>query len=462
MRSESHSSTTWSHSEPFCSVLYGDEGERIIEKLEQLGGALAVWNDGVRVQEKSWGARTGDFAAMLLADAGRFPDALVAIDAALTEAPEQPHLQTLRGRLLEAMGREAEAAGAYRQAWELDRSDAVNAYLAFSMAATPDAAESGPLGALIMAQRRLASPVAERSAVELIRDLRLVPDRASTTPVFAPAAYADGFAAMAAGHYSQALAKLRAAAARDPLIIDSASRSRTMSLGITRLRAGMLAEAIAPLEAAVSAYRDSWRPIAFWEVAYTAAGDYARAAEHLRRTVNLAPDDERGRLALARVLRDAGRLDDAAQFLSETLAAMPRSSEARWLLADVMEKTGRSAEATRELEAAAAATVIAGKAGSSAGRRHLRPAPGVRSLCGASPAERTTRPNDPAPSPAGASAQPPRSQRPRVCGAGHVGPAGRRRCRKPDGDGSASPRGGPSRRCGGVIATRDRSAARSP
>ena len=91
---------------------YGDEGERIVETLEQLAGALAVWNDADRVQEKKLRSENRpDAAAVLLADAGRFPDALLAIDAALTEAPERRHLQTLRGRLLEAMGREAEAAG---------------------------------------------------------------------------------------------------------------------------------------------------------------------------------------------------------------------------------------------------------------------------------------------------------------------------------------------------------------
>ena len=116
-------------------------------------------------------------------------------------------------------------------------------------------------------------------------------------------------------------------------------------------------------EAAVSSHQNSSEAHRILGTTYAAAGDYARAAEHLRRAVSLAPDDERGRLALARVLRDAGRLDDAAQFLSETLAAMPRSSEARWMLGDVMEKAGRGVEAAREWEAAAAASVIAGKAG---------------------------------------------------------------------------------------------------
>jgi len=58
--------------------------------------------------------------------------------------------------------------------------------------------------------------------------------------------------------------------------------------------------------------------------ACAAVGEHIKAELYLRRAVGLAPDDERSRLALARVLRDAGRLDEAAQFLRETLEAFQR------------------------------------------------------------------------------------------------------------------------------------------
>ena len=57
--------------------------------------------------------------------------------------------------------------------------------------------------------------------------------------------------------------------------------------------------------------------------------------------MRLAPGDERVRLALARALGDAGRLDEAAQSMRDTLAVLPGSAEARWTLAGILEKAGR-------------------------------------------------------------------------------------------------------------------------
>jgi tetratricopeptide (TPR) repeat protein len=61
------------------------------------------------------------------------------------------------------------------------------------------------------------------------------------------------------------------------------------------------------------------------------------------------------------VYRDAGRLDEAAQSLRDALTVLPRLAEARWMLADVLDRAGHGLDAVRELEAAASATIIAGK-----------------------------------------------------------------------------------------------------
>jgi tetratricopeptide (TPR) repeat protein len=135
-----------------------------------------------------------------------------------------------------------------------------------------------------------------------------------------------------------------------------------MSIGITRLRAGRMAEAIAPLESAAATYRDSSEVHRILGTAYGAIGSDAKAIEQLQLAVRLAPGDERGRLALARAQRDAGRLDEAEQSMRETLTVLPGSAEARWTLAGVLEKAGRGIEAARELQAAGSLTVVAGKA----------------------------------------------------------------------------------------------------
>ncbi len=52
----------------------------------------------------------------------------------------------------------------------------------------------------------------------------LIEDRSAKTPVFAPAAYAAGFALIEQRRYREAIATLRAVSQRDPLINDAAGR----------------------------------------------------------------------------------------------------------------------------------------------------------------------------------------------------------------------------------------------
>jgi tetratricopeptide (TPR) repeat protein len=351
---------------------YGDEGARVSGELQQLSIALAAWDEAIRAREQSLNAAGASAAsraeqrsslAALMANRGRIGAALFEIEAALAVDPARRQLLTLRGRLLEAYRYEAEAGRAYRRAWELDRSDAINAYLALSVSSSSDSSGSAalPIDTLLDAGRRVASS-ADRFGPEPIRELQLIPDRSSKTPIFAPAAYADGFSALLTGNYADALNRFRAAVSRDPLIIDPASRSAVLSAGIAKLRTGMLREAIDLLESGASMFPDSSEVHRILGTAHSAVGNSSQAVEHLSRAVSLAPLDERSRLALAREFRDAGRIDDAERTLREALAVLPRSAEARWMLGDVLERTGHGLDGAREMEAAAAAIVLAGKA----------------------------------------------------------------------------------------------------
>jgi tetratricopeptide (TPR) repeat protein len=324
---------------------YGDEGPRAVEEIDRLSAALSAWDNSDRAEETAIRARRdGAALASLFASRGRLVDALSEVDAALKIDPERRALHTFRGRVLDALGRETEATAAYQRAWDLDRTDAVNAYLASRLDA--------------LALRAAAA----RSGATPILELSLIPDGASASPLFAPAAYADGFAAIAAGNYAEALARFRAAAARDPLIIDPVSLSAPMSNGIVLLRAGRMQDAIAPLLSAAAKSPDSSEVHRILGTTYGAVGNDAKALEHLQLAVRLAPDDERGRLALARALGDAGRLDEAAQSIRDTITRLPGSAEARWTLAGILEKAGRGIEAARELDAAAVLPLLAGKA----------------------------------------------------------------------------------------------------
>jgi tetratricopeptide (TPR) repeat protein len=353
---------------------YGDEADRILAEIDRLSGALAEWDASLLVQERTLrtsspaaprAARAEERSALaaLLVNRGRLGAALLEVEVALALNPGRRQLHSLRGRLLDAFGHQTDAAVAYRRAWDLDRDDAVSAYLALSLGSgsSTDAGPT-PTRTLLEAQRRAASVSADRPGLRPIREVSLIPDQASKAPVFAPAAYADVFSAIAAGRYPVALAQLRAAAARDPLIVDPASRSTEMSLGIARLRAGLMAEAIAPLESAATLYPDSSEAHRILGAAYGTVGDSVQAVAHLQRAIVLSPRDERSRLALARAWRDSGRLDLAEQALRETLAVLPRSAESRWRLGEILERTGGGLNAAHELEAAASASVIAGRA----------------------------------------------------------------------------------------------------
>jgi tetratricopeptide (TPR) repeat protein len=342
---------------------YGDEGSRAVEEIDRLSAALSAWDSSAGAEETTLRTRRDGVAlASLFAGRGRLVDALSEVDAALKIEPRQRALHTFRGRLLDALGREAEAAAAYQRAWDLDRNDGVNAYLAFSPASLPDASESLPPPVVALLDALRVRPAVDRSGAKPILELSLIPDGASTSPLFAPAAYVSGFDSIAAGNYAEALVRFRAAAARDPLIIDPVSRSEPMSAGIAMLRAGRMREAVAPLESAAAKYPDSSEVHRILGTTYGAVGDDMKAIEHLQRAVRLAPADERGRLALAHALGDAGRLDEAAQSIRDTLAVLPGSAEARWALAGILEKAGRGIDAAHELDAAATSTVVAGRA----------------------------------------------------------------------------------------------------
>ncbi len=323
---------------------YGDEGARITETLDRLSTALAAWDESLRHAEPR-----------LLAERGRLADALRAVDAALAGNSDRRDLHRLRGVLLASLGRKSEAGTAFLRAWQLAPDDVAGAYFALTFGEPMDP-DSGPLRTLVEASRR-----ADRLPADSLRDLPpLIPESASSAPVFVPAAYADAFDALATGNYDGALARLRAAAASDRLVSDQALQSAEMRLGISRLRAGMFAEAVAPLEIAVTRYADSSEAHRLLGSVYRSTGDEQQAIQHLRRAVQLTPDDERSRLALARTLRDGGHLDEAAASLRETVRQLPRSSEARWMLAGVVEHSGASA--VEEWKAAADAVALAGKA----------------------------------------------------------------------------------------------------
>jgi len=85
----------------------------------------------------------------------------------------------------------------------------------------------------------------------------------------------------------------------------------------------------------------------------TAGGD--TALDGLRAAVAAAPEDRAARLALARALSDAGRLDEAAAEYREVLVREPEDARTRLLLAAALLQTGDLTGARTEVDAVLAA-----------------------------------------------------------------------------------------------------------
>jgi tetratricopeptide (TPR) repeat protein len=340
---------------------YGDEGPRVTAALDRMAASLDSWERTSGEAEAALRARAGTTPAdlaLLYADQQRLDEAIDAIQLAIAAEPRRASYLVLQGLLDQAAGHSRAAGAAYDAAHALDPADPIAAYLsAAHLADDGGGDEMKPLVATLMA-------AAERGRLQPAPFARfaLVDDLWAATPIFSPAAYADGFASMAAGRFREALERFRAAVARDPLVTDPAGRTPRVLAGIAALRDRRGSEAIRELEAAAAALPTSPEANRALGVAYRAVGRLPESIAQFETAVRLATGDARARIALGTTLMEAGRLDDAERALRETLEILPASGEARWALADVYERLDRGMDAVASLEAAASLTVIAGKA----------------------------------------------------------------------------------------------------
>ena len=342
------------------SGTYGDEGPRVEVALDRMTSALRAWNTERRATEAA--LRAGGNApalAQFLLNEGRRADALEAAEAAIRLEPGRTGLHMLRGMLLGAAGRDADALASFEHAWTLDSNDPVNAYLlADAMAATPSEPPERQLASLLASLGSTGGASPRRAP---FIQVGLIDDSASDAPRFPRPAYADGVAALANGDYDQALRLFRAAVAADPLVTDRVARSGRAAQGAAALRQGRASSAVADLEAAVAGAQSSSEASRLLGVAHAAAGNVDASVKWLGEAIRLAPADERAFVAMGRVLMEAGRIEDAERVLLDTIRRLPASGRARWALADLYAATGRGREAADQLEQAGTLPMIAGR-----------------------------------------------------------------------------------------------------
>jgi tetratricopeptide (TPR) repeat protein len=347
---------------------YGDEGPQLETALNGMASSLAAWDREAAAAETELRSGLPDAPpedrlrrrialASLMLDRDRWAGALGDLNAAVAADPGRSFVYLARGLVRDTAGDTAGAVSDFQRAWDLDRGDAVKAYLLVTRGLTAGALDDPgpPLDAL-----RAAQQAATGDAPPGFMEIGLLRDRADW-PVLAPAAYAEGFALIAKGRYSEAVASFRAAVARDPLLIDPAAKTKQRARGSASLRDGQYAAAITHLEAALAASPASAEAHRLLGTAYHLAQRPAESLERLTTAIRLAPSDERARLALARELLTWERRVEAEEALHEAIAALPVSVEARWALAQLYIQSDRGLEAIAELEALAAVPMLAGR-----------------------------------------------------------------------------------------------------
>jgi tetratricopeptide (TPR) repeat protein len=340
---------------------YGDEGRQVTSALDRMAAALDVWERQNQETELHLRARAGTTpadVAILYVDQLRLPEAIDAMQQAIAVDPQRASYYEFLGLLHQALGRSVEAGVAFDRARSLDPADPIAAYLAAAHLADRGGGDGmAPLVATLMAAAKRGEP----ARTWPFPRLTLVNDLSAKTPVFSPPLYADGFVAMAAGRFREAVQLFRAAAAEDPLVVDPAARSPQLLAGVAALRERRGDEAVRQLEAASASLPSSPEAHRILGVVYRANGRLAESINQFEAAVRLAPRSERARLALGSALMEAGRLEEAASVHRETIALLPASGDARWALAVVFEQLRRWQEAIGALEPATALTVMAGK-----------------------------------------------------------------------------------------------------
>jgi len=337
---------------------FGDEGPVASVSLAALDRARQQWDAVIRTYETGLAAeiasappQTG--ARMHLAlggaylDRGRLRDAEREFDEAIRLDSARVEALTARGLI----ARPAAALDDFERAVALTPADPVRAYLLAREMVLLDKDDAARAAAL---RRFVAVQAAAGSSPDAMPFIRpgLVQEVPDIEPFFPPAAYIDGFRALAEGRYEDAISRLRTATILDPLITPAASIADRLRAAGTALRNGDTGTAIAQLEAASAAAPRASEVHRLLGLSCLANEDTDRGLAELRLAITLDAGYERPRLDLARALFDRQQFAEAVTVLTDTLAAIPDSGRARYLLGLAYQRQGNYAGAMEQLERA--------------------------------------------------------------------------------------------------------------
>jgi tetratricopeptide (TPR) repeat protein len=346
----------------------GDERPAIAASIQSMTDGLQQWDAFVARVEAGLASEVGSAPPAIAArmrgalasaylDRGRLGDALAQLDMATALDPSAADVHALRGLVLEQLNRSREAADAYKKAWLADRSSPAHAYRFLRTSAPQvDAADAT---AAMMSLR--AAVEARPSATPLtFATVSLLDDASVPNPEFALARYADAFGLVQQGRYDEAVSRLRAQAATDPLVSDAGLAASDVSQAIAALKRDGGSQALASLADAVRRHPTSPEAHRVLGIAYATASQRDKSLEELRTAVRLDSGNERARLALADVLVASKDAAAARVALAEAVQAIPASGQAHWKLGRVHLQFGDEANAVRSFESAARLAPFAG------------------------------------------------------------------------------------------------------
>jgi tetratricopeptide (TPR) repeat protein len=348
---------------------HGDEGPAVVAAIQSMADGLAQWDASVARVESGMASEIGGAPpataarmrgalATVYLDRGRLADALAQLDMAASLDPSSADVHALRGLALEHLNRPREAADAYRRAWQADRNSPAHAYRFLrSSSGQPDNGDGAAALKVLLAAvaDTRTSTMALTFATSSLLDDASVPN-----PEFALARYAGAFALVQEGKYGEAVSRLRAQAATDPLVTDKALASAEIAPAIATLKLDAGTQSLDLLAQAVRRYPTSSEAHRILGVAYATAPESEKSLDALRTAVRLDSGNERARLALAEVLATSKDAAGARVLLAETTQVIPESGQAHWKLGRVHLQFGDEANAVRSYEAAARLAPFAG------------------------------------------------------------------------------------------------------
>jgi tetratricopeptide (TPR) repeat protein len=245
----------------FANAANGDigDGAALAAAIDAMTKGLAEWDSALARMESGLASDIGSAPPAIAArmrtalgvaylERGRFDDALKQLDAATLLDSQFADVYVMKGLALESANRAAEAAGAYRVAWQKQPDNMASAYRALRTSGAGDGALIGDVTKALASAVERASTPGDKPRVSFVH-ARLLDDASLSAPVFVPSAFNEAVELLAHGKYEDAIASLKTSMSASLAAVKAeqsrlaAADARSKSRDLTGARA-LLGEAI--------------------------------------------------------------------------------------------------------------------------------------------------------------------------------------------------------------------------